>query len=193
MLGLAFAQNDSIQSIKADSFNIVDIKLNGTIVLENSFDNTVHIRTDSRVDGKVIGFSNRNEIPAYTVDSKISDHTLYISAHPRKKSWTIGISTLVEENTHYIHVPQNMNISVYSNNAKIIINGLFSLLKTENDKGETHIRLNKSQLHYLRATSDNGEIIINNTAKPADYSLISAGESIVDVSSRSGSITIDVQ
>jgi hypothetical protein len=192
MLKLVVAQSDTAKSIAIDSLIIVDIDLNGIIIIENSPDNFIHLRSESKTDGKVIGFSNRDKIAAYSLETKISDNTLLISAHPREKSWVIGINTLVEENTHYIHIPGTMNVTIHSKDAQIHVNGIFSLLKIDNQKGDTDLRIAEAQLHYLTAGTKNGEIWLNNSEQQNEYSIISGGVSIVDISSYSGSIKLEM-
>ena len=190
-IALVFAlDNNNEKSIPVDSIVTVNINLNGNIFLENSSDDRLHLRTTTKIEGKVIGISNRDNISPYIVDIKKEDKILNISPHPREKSWTIGVSTISEENTHFIHIPKNMNVIVNSNNAKIMVNGLFSLLKVENTKGETAIQLSKSKIHYLKANTKNGRLWINDMAVKNNYNLISSGYSVIDISSKSGLIKL---
>jgi len=187
-----FARNETSKSIDLDSVATVSINLNGNIHIDNSFDDRVHLRTTTKIDGKVIGFSNRDKISTYSVKTEIKNNVLNIAPVQRKKSWAIGLSTLSEENTHYLHIPKNLNVIINSNDAKIVVNGIFSLLKIENNSGQTEVRLTKSKVHYLKVETKNGNVLVNDEEVENKFDLVSKGNSVIDVSTKSGLVKLEL-
>ena len=178
---------------EVDSVTTIDIKLEGTIFIENGLNDQLALRTILKMGGKVIGFSNSDEIEHYSVNAEYEDNMLKISPVPREKLWAIGINTLSEEKTHYIHIPRNKNIIIKSQNAHIIVNGMFPVLKIENEKGKTEFYGSKDSIRYINCSSQKGEIVLNNNEINQDYNHISLGNSVIDINSKQGSIKLEIQ
>ncbi|KAA3608756.1 MAG: hypothetical protein D8M58_18640 [Calditrichaeota bacterium] len=181
------------QIMEAESIKTVYIKLNGVIIIENSLDNKVHIKTTSKVDGKIIGFSNNEDLSAYRVETFMDEKDLTIKPAKRESRWTVGINTVSEENTHIIRIPKDKNVVINSSDANININGRYALLKINNREGETEITALENDIRYLTCRSANGEIWFNGKEQEESYMNILPGNAVIDVNSYRGIIKMYVK
>lgn len=183
---------DDMVNLNVDSINTVNINLDGVIILDNSPDNQIYLRTQTKTEGTIIGFSNRKDVGAYQVIAKKKGTVLNIKPVKREKIWTVGINTFSENNTHFVHIPSDKNVVITSKDARIIINGSFALLKIVNEKGRIDITTSKKRTRYIKCKTLSGELWVNDQQSDNTFSDILSGTSVIDVFSKEGTIKLQI-
>ncbi|GEM_PF-2167641 len=184
--------NTKTYSTAVDKATTVLIELEGDIII-NSWDlPKIDVKVESVVTGRVWGYSNIKKRGDYNVCIENSGGMVIVRPVPRKRIYTIGISTIRESNTHYIYLPSSAKVVVHSQRGRISVNGIFDSMDIENCSGSVELKIIKSRVRFVGCSAVSGKVLINGSNEGKRFKLIGTGNSVYTINSDTGDIVIDL-
>jgi len=179
------AQNEKKLNYRYSLDNVKEVVIttNGYTEIENSISNQVECELKLTKKGKVVGFSNKDELEEPEMVSVIKDSTLYISLKKRSGLYVIGVSSYSEELKYRFKIPVGITVEI-KNSEKCYVNGRFRKLILNTDS-ESDLILKKDQIKYLNCISSDKTIKLNGVEKGTNYFFESKGTDKYIIKSKS--------
>jgi len=190
LLSVSFvkAQNEKKLNYRYSLDNVKEVVIttDAYTEIENSISNQVECELTLTEKGKVVGFSNKDELKEPEMVSEIKDSILYISVKKRSGLYVIGVSTYSEDLKYRFKIPATIPVEI-KNPEKCYVNGGFKKLVLHSES-ESDIVLRKDQIKYLNCNSSDKTIKLNGVEKGTNYFFESNGTDKYIIRSESISI-----
>ncbi len=192
LAGLAYSQDVKKidKSIELQPGDKLVIDLAGEVNIETSYADQVQINTIFIQKGKIIGWSNRDKRKKYDVEFSRVENTVTLKRIKLPSLGMLGISWYREDITHYIKIPDYVDVFVKMKYGDIKIkNANFKNLNVEHYSGKIYLDIPGNNIRAINCTADDGKLYLDDERIKGDrYSKTGTGESVITVFSSNGKI-----